>query len=114
MSARLDRNPCSPCPESPFSITRIRNDLDLEVALRHQLLQPSVFLFQLTQALHVGRVELAELPAPHIDRLLADAVLLGDLRNRGLVGLAENLDHLLFGESTFTHSLPHSPREHPL
>lgn len=32
-------------------------------------------------------------------RLFADAVLLRRLRDRRLIGFAENLDHLFFGES---------------
>ena len=49
--------------------------------------------------------ELAEPPAPDVDRLFADFVLLDDLRDRGPIRLAEDPDHLFFGESNFLHQL---------
>src|SRR5690348_3852097 len=41
--------------------------------------------------------------APAVDRLRADAVLLRHLRHGLLIGLAQDGDHLLFGESRFLH-----------
>src|SRR5690606_21974128 len=65
----------------------------------------AVLLLQVAQLLDVGRFQLAEPLAPHVQGLLADAVLLGHLRDRRLVGLAQALDHLLFGESGLSHGL---------
>ena len=45
-----------------------------------------------------------------VDRLGADAVLLGDLRHRPLVGLPQDRHHLLFGESRLLHGSLVSPR----
>lgn len=82
------------------------HDLDFKVALGQQLLETGVFLLQRPQLFHVGRIQLAVALSPEIQRLLADTVLLGDLRDRRLVGLAENLDHLVFGESGLAHEAP--------
>jgi hypothetical protein len=46
---------------------------------------------KLSHALHVCRVGLPESLAPGVEREVADAVLLGDLRNRRLVRLAGRL-----------------------
>ncbi len=43
---------------SPFFCGNFLHHLDLEVPLRHQLLQLPVFLLQMTQALHVHQLEL--------------------------------------------------------
>ena len=52
----------------------------------------------------------AEMLPPAVDRLRADAVLLGHLGHRLLVGLAEDRDHLLFGESRLLHGSLAGPR----
>jgi hypothetical protein len=75
------------------------HDLNLEVALGQELLQPGVLLLEAAKRLDVGGFELAVSLAPQVQRLLADAVLLRYFRYRRLVGLAEDLDHLVFGES---------------
>lgn len=62
------------------------HDLDFKVALGQQLLETGVFLLQRPQLFHVGRIQLAVALSPEIQRLLADTVLLGDLRDRRLVG----------------------------
>jgi hypothetical protein len=47
---------------------------------------------------------------PRVDRLRTDAMFLGDLRHRPLIGLAEDCDHLLFAESRLLHGSLVSPR----
>ena len=47
---------------------------------------------------------------PGIDGLRAHAVLLGHLRDRPLIGFAENRDHLLLGESGLLHGSLQTPR----
>src|SRR3712207_4266437 len=44
---------------------------------------------------------------PVVDRLFADPVLLRNFRNRRLIGLPQDRDHLLFVESGFLHGLPY-------
>jgi len=73
-------------------------DLDVEIPLGDQTFQPAVFLLEVSQTFHIGRLERGEMFPPGVDRLRADAVLLGDLRDRLFVGLTQNRDHLLFGE----------------
>ncbi len=57
------------------------------------------------QPLDIVRRELTEVLAPGVDGLLADLVLLGRLGDLRAVGLAQDGDHLLFGESTLPHGL---------
>ena len=47
---------------------------------------------------------------PAVDRLGTDAVLLRHVRNRLRVGLPENRDHMVFGESGLLHGSLVSPR----
>ncbi len=56
----------------------------------------TVLLLELPQPLHVHGLELAEPLAPGVDRLVADAVPLRDLRHRAPIRLAQDLHHLLF------------------
>jgi hypothetical protein len=97
----------------PFFSRNLFHHVDLEVALGHQLLELGVLLLELPKPLHVDRLQLAESLAPGVDRLLADAVLLGHLRHRTLVRLAQDLDHLLFAEPTLLHGFLH-PGSHSL
>jgi hypothetical protein len=74
-----------------------------EIPLGQQLLQPCVLGLDLSQTLHIHRLELAESLAPGVDRHIADPVLLGDLGHRGLIGLTQDLYHLLFRKSGLFH-----------
>src|SRR6516162_6387962 len=67
-------------------------DLDIEVALGQQLLEPGVLRLERLQVLDVARRELTEVLAPRVDGLLADLVLLGGLGDRSAVGLAKDRD----------------------
>jgi hypothetical protein len=84
-------------------LQRPPHHLDLEVALGHQLLELGVLLLEMTQPLHVDRLELAEALAPQIDRLIRDPVLLGHFDHRRGVGLTQDPDHLLFRKSGLLH-----------
>src|SRR5262249_47447149 len=89
----------------PFFCVDLLHHLDGQVALGEQLLQSRVLLLQRAQLLHVGCFQFAVPLAPHVQRLLADPVLLGDLRDRRLIRLAQDLDHLVLGESCLPHTL---------
>jgi len=78
-------------------------DLDLEITLDNQLLQPRILGLELLQAPDVARLKAAETLAPGVDRLLADAVPLGHRRNLITIRLADDRDHLLFRETRFAH-----------
>jgi hypothetical protein len=78
-------------------------DIDLQVAVGHHLLQAPVFVLEVAQALDVGGIQRPKVFPPGVDRRGADAVLLGHLRHRPLVGLAEDGHHLLFRESGLLH-----------
>jgi hypothetical protein len=56
----------------------------VEIALRHQLLQPPILRLELPQALDIARLQATEALAPGIDRPFADAVPLGNRRCNGL------------------------------
>jgi hypothetical protein len=51
-------------------------DVDLEIAVGHHFLQPTIFLLELTGPLDVGRFQRPEPLSPRVDRLITDAVLL--------------------------------------
>jgi hypothetical protein len=93
--------------QSPFPR---RLDVDLELAIGHHLFQPAIFLLQLTQAFQIGGLECAEVLSPAVDRLGADTMLLGYLRHRPGIGLAQDGHHLLFGESSLFHGSLVTPR----
>ena len=78
-------------------------DVDLQVPVRHHLLQAAVLLLELAHALDVGRFQAAKVLPPAVDRLAADTVLLRHVRDRFRVGLPEDRDHLFFGESGLLH-----------
>src|SRR4029453_14967712 len=98
------------CVRLPFSPRDLLEDVDLELAVRHHLLEAAVFLLELPQALDVGGFQAAEMLPPGVDRLRTDAVLLGHLGHGPLVGLPEDRDHLLFAESRLLHGSLDSPR----
>lgn len=63
---------CAGRVRSPFFCGNLLHHLDLEGAPRHWLLQPSVLLLEMAQALHVYRLQLAEALAPQVNGLVAD------------------------------------------
>src|SRR5690606_10350210 len=85
--------------------------INLKIALGQQLLELRVLLLELSQALHIGRLELPEPLAPGIDRDVTDSLLLGERRDRSLVRLAKDLLPLFFCESTSSHCSS-DPRSH--
>jgi hypothetical protein len=78
--------------------------LDLEVALGHQLLQPSVFLLELLQPPNVVGLERPEPLLPRVHRLVVHLVPPGDHRNPVAIPLAEDRHHLLFREPRLAHA----------
>src|SRR6185437_6856396 len=94
----------------PFFSGDLLEDVDLEVSVRDHLLQPAVFLLELPEPFHVARLQAAEVFAPGVDRLRAHTVLLRHLRDRFLVGLPQDRDHLLVGESRLLHGSLSGPR----
>jgi hypothetical protein len=76
---------------------------DLEVALRHQLLQPRVLLFELLQPPHVVRLERPKSLLPRVDRLLAHPMALGYRRHRVAIRLPQHHNDLLFREPRLLH-----------
>jgi hypothetical protein len=42
----------------PFFSRDLLQHVDLEIAIGHHLFQPAIFLLELPEALHVGRLEL--------------------------------------------------------
>ena len=79
------------------------HDLDLDVTFGREPFEPGILLLQLAHAFDVVGVHAAEMLPPAIDHLFADALALGDLGHRILVGLAQDADHLLFGKSSLSH-----------
>ena len=104
-----DLLPAHACAYHFFRVISLRTSSSRSRSAHH-LLQPPVFLLQLPQALDVRGLQRAEVLPPAVDRLGADAVLLGHLRHRPLVGLAEDRHHLLFGESCLLHGSLSGPR----
>lgn len=90
-------------------------DLNVQIPFTSQLFWPRVLLLQLPQSLHIHRFQLPKALASGVDRHVADTKLLGHFRHRCLIGLTQNLDHLLFGKSGLLHGclLPerHLPKE---
>jgi len=64
---------------APFFCGNLLHHLDFEVALCQELLQAGILLLQLPQPLNLVGVDAAETLTPGVNRLFADAVLLGDL-----------------------------------
>ncbi len=60
---------------------------------------------EFAKPLDVGGVHCTELLPPAVDGLFGDLVLARHLGHGGSVGLAQDRDHLLFGESTLSHGL---------
>lgn len=86
----------------PFFCGDLLHDLDFEVALGQEFLEPCVLALELPQPLDLVGAHAAEALAPGVDRLLTDAVPLGYLRNRIAVRLAQDAHHLLVGKSCFS------------
>src|SRR4029079_8807751 len=88
---------------SPFFCGPFLPHLNLEIALRHELLQSRILRLELPQALDVVRLQSTETLAPSIDRLLADAVPRGLRCHRIAIPLPDDRDHLLFRKTSFSH-----------
>src|SRR5215469_1883704 len=88
---------------SPVFCCDFLHDLDLEITLGDQLLQPRILCLKLPQPTHVVRLQAPEPLAPGVDRLLANPVPLGDRRHRLAIRLPDDRDHLLFRETCFAH-----------
>jgi len=99
---------------SPLSAVDLLEGVDLEIALGEDALELGVLALQAPEPFDVGGIESAEVTTPVVDRLLADLVLPRDLRDRRLVSLAQDRDHLLFGETGFLHGLLASSGSHSL
>ena len=65
-------------------------------SLSQELLQSGILLFELPQSFDLIGTHCAEALPPAVDRLFADAVLLGDLGNRALVCFAQDRYGLRF------------------
>jgi hypothetical protein len=85
------------CKCGKVSCGDLLHDFDLEVALCDELLQAVVLGLESLQSLRIGGFHGAETLAPGVDGLLADLVLLGDLRDGPPIGFAKDRDHLLVG-----------------
>src|SRR5262249_39931291 len=82
---------------------------DLEVALRHQLLQPLILVLQLAQHPDVRGFQAPEPLAPGVDSLLTHSVALRYIGDRRTIRLAQDLHHLLFAEPALLHGFLSSP-----
>jgi filamentous hemagglutinin len=65
-------------------------------------------------ASNTPRLQPAEMLSPVVNGLLADPVLLGNLRDRRLVRLAQDGSHLFLGEPAFLHDFLLSVGSHSL
>ena len=92
-----------PPSDRPLFSRDLLEDVDLQITVRHLLLQAAGFLLDLAHAFDVGRFQAAKVLPPALDRLGADAVLVRHVRDRLGVGLPEDRDHLLVGESRLLH-----------
>jgi hypothetical protein len=88
---------------SPVSCGDFLHDLDLEITLGNQLLQPRILGLELLQAPDLVRLKATETLAPCVDRLVADPVPLAHHRPWLAIRLADDRDHLLFRETRFAH-----------
>jgi hypothetical protein len=79
--------------------------LNLEVTLGDQLLQPRILCLELLQPAHIIRLHGAETLAPRVDRLLGNAVLLGDARLGVPIRFAQDRNHLLVREPRLAHAV---------
>jgi hypothetical protein len=75
----------------PVVLRDLFHDLDLEVALGYQLLQPAVLLLQPAQPLDVRGLQLAELLPPRVDRGRWISSPLNLLNNRARVTNVKSL-----------------------
>ena len=102
--AHLSRSaiiPGHPLWQNFFGQGDFLHHLNLEIALRHQLLQPPILHLELPQALDIARLQTTEALAPSVDRLLANAVPLGHRRHRIAIRLSDDRHHLLFRNRPF-------------
>src|SRR5690606_7842791 len=81
----------------------VLHHVDLEIPLGDHLLQARVLRLELPQPTNIGDIELPVALAPAVDRLLADPMTLRDLWHRLRIGLAQDPDHLVLGETALLH-----------
>ena len=83
--------------------------MDVQVSLGQQLLELAVFGFKLTQPPRIGYVHAAVFGAPFVEGGVAETAFAAQLLDRqACLGLLDEADDLLFGESAFSH-VRHSP-----
>ena len=81
----------------------------VEGRIRHQLLEPAVFLLHLPQPPQLRDAHPGERAPPAGEGLRGDAQLAADLDDRGArFGLPQGIDDLLLGEPTLLQSRPPS------
>src|SRR5262245_53930320 len=104
--ARTPPAPASPV-RSPFFLLDLLHDLDGQVPLGHQPLQPLVLELKLLEAPNVRDLHPAVLLLPAVEGLLADAVLAAHRCRRQTAGLSlpKDPDDLLFLEPGFAHRI---------
>ena len=101
-----DLRPAHACAYHFFRVI----SLSTSISRSRSATKPAVLLLELPQPLHIGGLQRAEVFPPGVERLGADAVLFGHLRNGPLIGLAEDRHHLLFGKPGLLHRGRHSLR----
>src|SRR5215471_5741493 len=92
-------------PASPFFCEHRLERLDVERKIGDDLLQPPIFIFELSQSLRLAVIHSRKLGFPAIERRRSYADSPDDIFHlRAGVGLAKRSDDLLLGESTFRHA----------
>jgi hypothetical protein len=96
----------APCPRAHHFRRLISSSVSMAISrFREHALQLGVLGLQSVQLLDVGRLQLAEVPAPGLQRLLRDRVLAGHLSHAGTVGLAQGGHHRLVGGTALLRGL---------
>src|SRR5690606_9107464 len=88
---------------SPLFCGDLLHHFNLQIPLRHNLLEPRVLLLEQAQPLDLVRIHRAEALTPRVDRLLTQPVRLRNLCNRRLVRFTQDRNHLRFRKSTLPH-----------
>jgi hypothetical protein len=88
----------------PFFCECLRDDLGLEALFDVHFLEVPVFLFQLLDPCHQRGIHAAELGAPLVERVVADAVLAAQLRYWAAgLGLLQDGDDLAVSKAGRPH-----------
>lgn len=95
------RRPPAACEPArpPFFCSVLLHHIDLQVALYDQPARPGVFLHKILESLDIAAGHLAKTSSPDIDHPLAHGMTLGHIGHRILVGIAQDLDDLLVGNT---------------